>query len=112
MADEHDLAKVRRIPTSSVLPTREKLHSIVLTQEEPFVFIGAISGWECARWDPEYIARELADIQTRFRFCAHRNTKFPVMETDCEFENGTFVNFCYWLKGDKERAGALAHFER
>ena len=91
----------------------------ILNLTEPAVFHGYISKWKCRLWTPEFFGRELAQLSTRFRFFPRSNSPCleilssrPVMETDCDFQEGTFQEFYSWLKGDETGAGKLARFSK
>lgn len=122
MADERGLNKAhhREVERISLISNPEKLRIHLLERTEPAVFDGAASQWTCSQWTPEFLASELGDLRTRFRFCARENNssanetqcKTAIMETDCEFEEASFGEFIQWLNGSIERSGRLSRFER
>lgn len=102
----------------NVLPPKET-SLFILELTEPAVFHGYISNWKCRHWTPEFFSKELAQLSTRFRFsprsdssCLNFSSSKPVMESDCEFQEGTFHEFYSWLKGDEIGAGKLARFSQ
>lgn len=108
--------EVERIALNS---NPEKLRINLLGRTEPAVFDGAASQWACSEWTPEFLALELGDLRTRFRFCTRQNSsvdgnpcKKTIMETDCEFEKASFEEFIQWLNGCTERSGCLSRFQR
>ena len=121
MADERglDVNKARQVERMPLLSDPEKLRIHLLNRTEPAVFDGAASQWACSRWTPEFLASELGELRTRFRFCSREKSsakenicKTAVMETDCEFEEATFEEFIQWLNGCMENSGVLSRFQR
>ena len=124
MADERqevnrviNVRQVERFPGITSSP--QKLRDFLSIRNEPVIFDGAVSSWECLKWTPEFLAAELGDLRTRFRLCvresAFQNTSVcnaAVMETDCEYEEATFGEFSEWLNGRVETSGRLSRFER
>lgn len=111
-----DLRKVERI---SLLSNPTKLRTQLLNRTEPAVFNGAALQWACSRWTPEFLATELGELRTRFRFCSREKSsanetpcKRAIMETDCDFEEATFEEFIQWLNGCMEKSGRLSRFQR
>lgn len=125
MADERDLdvnkAKLREVERTSLASDYdpEKLRINLLNRTKPVVFNGAASLWPCSRWSPEFLASELGDLRTKFRFCVREKSssnengfKGAIMETECEFEEATFLEFVQWVDGFSEKSGLLSRFQR
>ncbi|CAH3023213.1 unnamed protein product [Porites evermanni] len=125
MADERDLdvnkAKLREVERTSLASDYdpEKLRINFLNRTKPVVFHGAASLWPCSRWSPEFLASELGDLRTKFRFCVREKSpsnengfKRAIMETECEFEEATFLEFVQWVNGFSEKSGLLSRFQR
>lgn len=123
MADERGLkinkTHHRKVQSLSLSSCPEKLRIHLLERNDPAVFDGAARQWVCCNWTPEFLAQELRDLRTSFRFCARQNPsvngnscKKTIMETDCEFEKASFDEFCQWLNGCTERSGCLSRFQR
>ena len=118
MVDERGLnvnkANHREVERISLISNAEKLRSHLLNRTEPIVFDGAARQWTCSQWTPEFLASEVGDLRTRFRFCSRANSsaKKAIMETDCEFEEASFGEFFQWLNGNIDRSGSLSRFQR
>lgn len=113
-ANHHELERI------SLISNAEKLRIHLLNRTEPIVFDGAARQWTCSLWTPEFLASEVGDLRTRFRFCSRANSsanepspyKKAIMETDCEFEEASFGEFFQWLNGNIDRSGSLSRFQR
>lgn len=110
------LCGVERI---SLLPVPETLRIHLLNRKEPAVFNGAASQWACSGWTPEFLASELGELRTNFRFLSNEKSrtkemsdKGAIMETDSEFEEANFSEFIQWLNGCMENSGRLSRFHR
>ena len=119
MADEEGCVAIRDIDDIYDVFSPKETSSLIFGQNKPVVFHEYILNWKCRHWSPEYFCTELAQLSTRFRFfprSSYPNFKFqsykPVMETDCEFLEGTFLEFYSWLQGDERNAGNLARFPK
>ena len=124
MVDERGLnvnnANHHEVERISLISNAEKLRIHLLNRAEPIVFDGAARQWTCSRWTPEFLASEVGDLRTRFRFCSRANSstnelsphKKAIMETDCEFEEASFGEFFQWLNGHIDRSGSLSRFHR
>lgn len=125
MADESDLdvnkAKLREVDRTSLASDHdpEKLRINLLNRTKPVVFHGAALLWPSSRWTPEFLASELGDLRTKFRFCVRaksslneNGSKRAIMETECEFEEATFLEFVQWVNGISEKSGLLSRFQR
>ena len=123
MADERGLhvnkTRRREVERISLISNPEKLRIHILNRTEPSVFDGAAREWTCSEWTPEFLASEVGDLRTSFRFCARTSSSTSenpcnraIMETDCEFEEGSFGEFIQWLSGYIERSGRLSRFQR
>lgn len=124
MVDERGLnvnnANHHEVERISLISNAEKLRIHLFNRTEPIVFDGAARQWTCLRWTPEFLASEVGDLRTRFRFCSRANSstnelspyKKAIMETDCEFEEASFGEFFQWLNGNIDKSGSLSHFQR
>ena len=80
--------------------------------KEPVVFLNRIAECKCLSWTPKSLAEDLSLVRTRFRFCARASSpeygfaaKAVVMETDCHYLEGTFVDFYEWLTCEENCSG-------
>jgi len=67
-ANHHELERI------SLISNAEKLRIHLLNRTEPIVFDGAARQWTCSLWTPEFLASEVGDLRTRFRFCSRANS--------------------------------------
>ena len=124
MADERGLdvnkAHFCEVERLSLLCDPEKLRIHLFNRTEPAIFNGAASQWACSGWTPEFLASELGELRTTFRFfslekSSENNETFDkraFMETECEFEKANFTEFIQWLNGCMEKSGRLSRFQR
>ena len=106
--------RVKMVESLIAMPSTQVFLSTVMNRDEPLVLRRAVSDWECASWNPEFLARELGDLETQFKFALRESNgkNVQLMETECEFATGTLSNFCSWLRGEREQAQQLARFDR
>jgi len=124
MVDERGLnvnkANDHKVERISLISNDEKHRIHLLNRTKPIVFDGAARQWTCSQWTPEFLASEVGDLRTRFRFCSRANSsaselspyKKTIMETDCEFEEASFGEFFEWLNGNIDKSGTLSRFQR
>ena len=118
MAEHNISPKKRRLDIDRVhinLSQKELQRYILEIAKDPVVFLGKISDWKCLAWTPESLTKQLSHIRTRFRFCPRTSSRqycFPakrvVMETDCQFMEGTFKDFHEWLTCDEAKSTTTA----
>lgn len=124
MVDERGLtvnkANHHEVERISLISNPEKLRIHLLNRTVPIVFDGAARQWTCSQWTPEFLASEVGDLRTRFRFCCRAKSsanelspyKKAIMETDCDFEEASFGEFFQWLNGNIDWSGSLSRFQR
>lgn len=117
MADQvdHKDTKKRKLDVDRVnseLSQKELQRYILEIAKEPVVFLNRISKWKCLDWTPRTLAKDLSNVRTRFRFCPRVSSpeyrfepKEVVMETDCQFLEGTFGDFYEWLTCEENSLG-------
>lgn len=99
--------------------SQKEIHRYILEiAKEPVVFLDKISDWKSLAWTPEHLAKQFPNVRTRFRFCPRISSNkysFPVkqavMETDCQFMEGSFDDFYEWLTCDEEISSKCAFGE-
>ena len=111
MAEHNSSPKKRRLDIDRVhinLSQKELQRYILEIAKEPVVFLDKISNWKSLAWTPESLAKQHSNVRTRFRFCPRISSseyRFPaehaVMETDCQFVEGSFADFHDWLTCDE-----------
>lgn len=117
MARLNSALKRRKLDIDRVhinLSQKELQRYILEIAKEPVVFLDKISDWKSLSWTPETLAKQLSNARTRFRFCPRVSSceyRFPakhaVMETDCQFAEGTFDDFYKWLTCTEENSPDL-----
>jgi hypothetical protein len=115
---EHVAPKKRKLDIDRVhinLSQKELQRYILEIAKEPLVFLDKISDWRSLAWTPESVSKQLSNVRTRFRFCPRTSSseycfpaKHAVMETDCQFMEGTFGDFHEWLTCDEAKSTNLA----
>ena len=118
MAEHNISPKKRRLDIDRVhinLSQKELQRYILEIAKEPVVFLDKISDWRSLAWTPETLTKQLSKVRTRFRFCPRISSseycfpaKHAVMETDCQFIEGTFEDFYEWLTCDEANLQNLA----
>ncbi len=118
MAEHNISPKKRRLDIDRVhinLSQKELQRYILEIAKEPVVFLDKISDWRGLAWTPETLTKQLSKVRTRFRFCPRISSseycfpaKHAVMETDCQFIEGTFEDFYEWLTCDETNLQNLA----